>query len=85
VKLFTSEQPASLSQVLRAFSRVASQPARLVCGVHTASRQQPRRLHFRSIIWRELGTPCSVSLLSGISRIYQHYLALYQQGRLPPL
>jgi UDP-glucose 4-epimerase len=84
VKIFASEQEVSLAQIIGAFRTVANRSPKLICANHTAGRQQPRRLQFRSVVWRGLKVPPSTSLPIGIHRLYQHQLALYRQGRLPP-
>jgi UDP-glucose 4-epimerase len=84
VKIVASEQETSLAQIIGTFARVSHRHLKVIRSPSPAAQLQPLRLKYRSLLWRQLGTPSWCSLEAGIKRLHQHHLALYAQGRLSP-
>ena len=82
VKIVASEQSISVAGVIGIFARVAKRAPRIICMPSPASRQQPTRLRFRSVVWADR-VPRRVDLTAGIHDVYQDHLSLFQHGRLP--
>jgi UDP-glucose 4-epimerase len=82
LKIFASEQPTTVGELIGAFRRTAKRPLKVVTGLHAAARQQPLRLQFRSTVWRDLLPTAPTGLVEGIDRVFRHELALYQAGFL---
>jgi UDP-glucose 4-epimerase len=80
-KLYASEREISIAGLLGVFRQIARRRLRVVSGLHAVGSLQPRRLQFRSHVWAEAGQ--HVELIEGVSRVYQHQLAMLRQGRLP--
>jgi UDP-glucose 4-epimerase len=83
VKIFAAEHSISIAGIIGILSRVAKRPPRIVCLRHAMNRQQPDRLCFRSRVWTDLAPPM-LDLAAGIRAVYEHHLALFQRGELPP-
>jgi UDP-glucose 4-epimerase len=83
LKIFASEQPTTVGELIGAFRRTAKRPLKVVTGLHAAALQQPLRLQFRSTVWRDSVPTARTGLVEGIDRVFRHELALYQAGDLP--
>jgi UDP-glucose 4-epimerase len=83
VKIFAAEHSTSVAGIIGILSRVAKRPPRIVCMPHAMDREQPGRLCFRSRVWADLAPP-ALDLAAGIRAVYDHQLALFQRGELPP-
>jgi UDP-glucose 4-epimerase len=83
LKIFASEQPTTVGELIGAFRRTAKRPLKVVTGLHAAARQQPLRLQFRSTVWRDSAPAARTGLVEGIDRVFRHELALYQAGSPP--
>ncbi len=85
VKLFASEEPASVARVAGALVRLARRPLRIICSPSPLARQQPRKLQFRSVVWPDVRPTRPTPLAVGIGRVHEHQRALFCRGRcLPP-
>lgn len=82
-KVFASEREVSISALLGVFRQIARRRLRVVVGSQPATSLQPRRLQFRSQVWGA-ASGRQVELIERISRVYQHQLALFARGVLPP-
>jgi UDP-glucose 4-epimerase len=85
-KIYASEREISIAGLLGTFRRISRRRLRVISGLHTGSSLQPRRLQFRSRVWRvrdgEVGR--LVELVDGLSQVYRDQLALFRRGLLPP-
>ncbi len=82
-KLFASEQGVSIAGILGLLHRIAKHRPRVICAPHPHRKQQPGRLAFRSKVWTDTSATPQTDLATGIFSVYQHHLALFQQGLLP--
>jgi UDP-glucose 4-epimerase len=85
VKIFASEQATSIAQIVGIFSSIAAkQHPRMIRVPTLLSSKQPKKLQFRSVIWRDVDAAPNTPLPVGINRVHQHLLAVYRQGGLSP-
>lgn len=82
VKIFASEREASIATLLGLFRAMTKRQLRVVLGVRSVAALQPRRLTFRSGVWREQHSLVRTELVDGIARVYRHQLRTYQLGLL---
>jgi UDP-glucose 4-epimerase len=85
-KIYASEREISIAGLLGIFRRISRRRLRVICGLHPGSALQPRRLQFRSRVWRTLDDDGGrqVELVEGINQVYRDQLALFRRGLLPP-
>ena len=85
VKIFASEEPASVAQIIGEFVRLPSRRhPRVICAPNALGLQQPRRLLFRSIAGPNVTGLRRTSLQVGIDQVHRHQTRLYCEGRLAP-
>ena len=82
VKIFASEREASIASLLGMFRSMTKRQLRVVLGVRSATALQPKKLTFRSGVWRDQAQLVRTELVDGIARVYRQQLRTYQQGRL---
>jgi UDP-glucose 4-epimerase len=82
-KVYGSEREISIAGLLGVFRQIARRRLRVVSGLSPVGVLQPRRLQFRSRVWTS-DTGRQVELIEGVSRVYNHQLARFGQGQLPP-
>jgi len=82
-KLVVSGRSVSLGEIIAILSRVARQPVRVLSAPGAAMRNHPGKLRYRSVAPPLSPFPDSLGLVAGIYGLYQEYLRLLQQGRLP--
>ena len=83
MKIYASEREISIAGLLGVFRQVARRRLRVIAGVHPSAALQPRRLQFRSEVWRRGGAR-HVELIEGVSRVFHHQMALFGRGLLAP-
>jgi UDP-glucose 4-epimerase len=84
VKVFASEQPASVAVVLGIFSRLARRKPRIIQATRPEAKLQPRCLSFRSEVWPGLA-PARIPLPVGIRQTYEDMLEQFRRGTLGAL
>jgi UDP-glucose 4-epimerase len=84
VRLIASEEGTSVARVVGVFTRLSRRPLRITCAPSPLAAQQARKLLFRSEVWPDLRLRRPMPLVLGIRSVYQHQLALFHQGLLPP-
>jgi UDP-glucose 4-epimerase len=82
-KVYSSEKETTVAGLIGVFRQIAKRQLRVVLGLNPVRSQQPARLQFRSIIWRDEPALPSTELLDGVSRLHRYQFALFQAGRLP--
>jgi len=82
-KVYGSGNETTVAGLIGVFRQIAKRRLRVVSGLNPVRSQQPERLQFRSIIWRDDPAMPSTELLDGVSRLHRYQLALFQAGRLP--
>ena len=83
VKIFAAEQAASISALIGIISRVTKQrPLVIHAAPRALTSEQPRRLTFRSTVWRDERWQGSISMPVGVGQVYRHLLQLFRQGKL---
>jgi UDP-glucose 4-epimerase len=87
-KIYASEREISIAGLLGIFRRISRRRLRVICGLHPGSALQPRRLQFRSHVWRTQDDAGAegrqIELVEGINQVYRAQLALFRRGVLPP-
>jgi len=85
-KIYASEREISIAGLLGIFRRISRRRLRVICGLHPGSTLQPRRLQFRSHVWRTCDDEVErqTELVDGINQVYRAQLALFRRGLLPP-
>ncbi len=85
-KIYASEREISIACLLGILRRISRRRLRVISGLHPGSSLQPRRLQFRSRVWRarDDGGGRLVELVAGLSQVYRDQLALFRRGLLPP-
>jgi UDP-glucose 4-epimerase len=85
-KIYASEREISIAGLLGIFRRISRRRLRVICGLHPGSALQPRRLQFRSRVWRRSDDEGErpIELVEGIHQVYRDQLALFRRGLLPP-
>jgi UDP-glucose 4-epimerase len=83
MKIYASEREISIAGLLAVFRQIARRRLRVVSGLHPSSALQPRRLQFRSKVWPR-SEHRHVELIEGVSRVFQHQMALFRRGLLAP-
>jgi UDP-glucose 4-epimerase len=83
-KIFASEQPTSISALIGIITRVTRRRPHVISVSRPTSFLQPRRLSFRSSVWRDLPAGAATAVPVGVSQVYQHMLQLFRDGRLAP-
>jgi UDP-glucose 4-epimerase len=83
VKIIASEREASIAAVLGIFRALTRRNLRVILGVRSVAALQPRRLTFRSEVWRGRAARARTELVDGVARVYRHQLRLLQLGALP--
>ena len=84
LKIFASEQTASIAQILGVFVTLTRFRPRFICHPGPASRIQPRNLQFRSTVLRDVVPTQRTDLLTGVKLVYLHNLSDYMRGLLRP-
>jgi UDP-glucose 4-epimerase len=84
VKIFASERPTTIGELIGYFRRTAKRPLRVVTGLHAVASQQPACLQLRSIVWSDEPASAHTGLPEGIDRVLRHELLAYQAGSLRP-
>lgn len=85
LKIFASEQAWSISALIGIILRVTRQRPLVVHAAAPAlTEQQPRRLTFRSALWRDQPWQGAISLPVGVSQVHRHLLQLFRAGKLAP-
>ncbi|MCC6805892.1 MAG: NAD-dependent epimerase/dehydratase family protein [Deltaproteobacteria bacterium] len=80
LRIFASEQPASISFLVRLLEQIGKRRVRMIQARTGAQLLQPRTLTFQSLYPR---IAPRTSLLEGVKRVHEHQLALLRQGTLP--
>ena len=85
-KIYASEREVSIAGLLGIFRHISRRRLRVICGLHPGSALQPRRLQFRSRVWRTWDDEGGrqIELAEGINQVYRDQLALFRRGLLPP-
>jgi UDP-glucose 4-epimerase len=85
-KIYASEREITIAGLLGIFRRISRRRLRVIAGLHSASALQPRRLQFRSRVWRARDDQRErrVELVEGLSQVYRDQLVLFRRGLLPP-
>lgn len=81
-KLVASERESTIAALLGIFRSMTKRQLRVVLGVRAMTALQPRKLTFRSGLWREQRGLVRTELVDGIARVYRHQLRVFQLGRL---
>lgn len=84
VRIFCAGQTVTIARILGIYARIAKRQPRIICSVDPVRTLQPDRLQFRSTIWNDMTSYRRTDLATGILRVHQYQLDLFQQGRLPP-
>jgi UDP-glucose 4-epimerase len=83
VKIFATEQPTTVAQIVRAFLDLpARRHPKIICAPSALGLQQPRRLQFRSIEPPLHADRRRTPLHVGVHKLHEYQLALYRQGCL---
>ncbi|MGO9110002.1 MAG: NAD-dependent epimerase/dehydratase family protein [Thermoguttaceae bacterium] len=82
-KVYSSGKETAVAGLIGVFRQIAKRHLRVVLGPNPVRSQQPARLQFRSIVWRDEPALPSTELLDGVSRLHRYQFALFQAGRLP--
>lgn len=84
VKVFHAGGTVTIARIIGIFARIAKRQPRIICSVDPARSLQPDRLQFRSTVWADLASLARTDLATGIHRVHQYQLGLFQRGQLPP-
>ena len=83
LKIFAAEQPASIAALIGIISWVTRRrPLVIHAAPHALTRQQPRRLTFRTAVWRDERWQGRISMPVGVSQVHRHLLQLFREGKL---
>jgi len=83
-KIFASERPATIAEIVAVFRRLARRAPRIITSASRLSALYPRRVRFASTTARELSRPPAVSLLVGVSEVLAAERALFARGAADP-
>ncbi len=83
-KIFASEQATSISSLIGIVTRVTQRRPLVIHASRPETELQPRRLSFRSAIWREDRRESATTLPVGVSQVHRDILEKYRHGRLAP-
>lgn len=79
-KIFASERPTTIAEIVAVFRRIARRAPRIITSASRLSALYPRRMRFASVAARELSRPPRVSLLVGVSEVLAAERALFARG-----
>jgi UDP-glucose 4-epimerase len=82
-KVYSSGNETTVAGLIGVFRQIAKRQLRVVLGLSPVRSQQPARLQFRSIIWRDEPAMPATELLDGVNRLHRYQFALFQAGQLP--
>jgi UDP-glucose 4-epimerase len=82
LKIFASEQASSIAALIGLISKITRRRPRVIHASSALTERQPRRLTFRSEMWRhDPGTHWPrIALPVGVSQVHRHILQQYRDG-----
>jgi UDP-glucose 4-epimerase len=82
IKVFASQQPATIASVLAEFRWILKRPVHVIMAASPDARHQVRDLRLNSSIWPELDRRPLTILSAGIRSVLTSILATSREGKI---
>lgn len=82
IKLFCSERPTTVAQIVSIFNRISRQPLRIITSANTLSAQHRHSMRFMSVVLPAIRTENPLTLPEGIAQLHDHQRLQYAKGQL---